>query len=947
MAELDKLIKITVDSSRATVKIGELEVALKDLAKAEDLLAKTLVASSDLRVRSEAKIQKEINALKQEQKSVAETTVQYGQFTAQIQQLELELGVLRGTAIRTADGIVTLKEMSEASAKASKEAAAATKLQQKELAEAASASALMQEKLNNTFIVANKQVLPQSINALKDQIRFTEQLRVSVDKTSFEYVQYTRTIERLNAELKTFQGTNASVSSGFNQLRNNSGLASQTLVEVGRTISDSNYGFTAVANNLSQLSYYFVALVGDSKGVVGAFKNLGKQLLGAGGIVIAIQLAITLFEKYTLSQREAKKATEETSKALAGAQGQIAILKKYAETMKQSSKSSLEYQGALAKLKKDGFDELTGSVEEYIEARAKLLIFEAQETTMKDALVKLYEQRAVLEEERQKQADLLVTNTAQKVVQAYAYSGEAIDNINKTSRAEGKKTVLEAEQNLAKQVSDVDSQVEKLLSANKKRFDDTIKSLDGNNFLCLLFGDCGKDDDVSNKRLAAFKKNLFNLSSEIEKYRQQSLEDNSLNAEGLLEQDRAFAIAELEIKKQGFIDEENLRRENYVKQLDERKAQAQKDNKWTEEDEENYRRLIIESDETLKSELLEAESEFLDARLMLNAAFDTELQNIKDEQQNADIQGFLRTRRAIIDFQRQGQLQDARTEADRIRLREEFRQQDLVGEKIRLENELAIRKQNGEAYSEIQEQLNLLEIENTRKTEQAKIDIRKAALTQVANNIDKTKEYVQALADFIDADFEAQKQKEENKTNAANNELRARLSNENLSKEEREKINQQIAANDEKLRLKQEEIDKKRFKTDKAFRISMALMDTASAALKAYVSQLNFDPSSPIRAALAAAAATALGLAQVAMISKQQFQTSASATPPSVSTGTGAGEGAATQAPDFNVVGNSNVNQLAQLVQAQLDKPFKTYVVAKDVTTAQELERNRVSAATI
>ena len=83
------------------------------------------------------------------------------------------------------------------------------------------------------------------------------------------------------------------------------------------------------------------------------------------------------------------------------------------------------------------------------------------------------------------------------------------------------------------------------------------------------------------------------------------------------------------------------------------------------------------------------------------------------------------------------------------------------------------------------------------------------------------------------------------------------------------------------------------------------------------------------------------------MISKQQFQTSASSAPPSVSTGTGAGEGSATQAPDFNVVGQSNVNQLAQLVQAQLDKPFKTYVVAKDVTTAQELERNRVSAATI
>ena len=128
----------------------------------------------------------------------------------------------------------------------------------------------------------------------------------------------------------------------------------------------------------------------------------------------------------------------------------------------------------------------------------------------------------------------------------------------------------------------------------------------------------------------------------------------------------------------------------------------------------------------------------------------------------------------------------------------------------------------------------------------------------------------------------------------------------------------------------------------------MALMDTASSALRAYGSQLIIgDPSSIIRAQIAAAAATVLGLAQVAMIAKQQFQSSASAAPPSVGGGTTAGTETSVQAPDFNVVGQSNVSQLASLVQSQLDKPIKTYVVAKDVTTAQELDRNRVSAATI
>jgi hypothetical protein len=291
--------------------------------------------------------------------------------------------------------------------------------------------------------------------------------------------------------------------------------------------------------------------------------------------------------------------------------------------------------------------------------------------------------------------------------------------------------------------------------------------------------------------------------------------------------------------------------------------------------------------------------------------------------------------------------QSQRNETARLEKQEEHRQENFERDKAYLQREIELRKERGEIVIALEEDLHRLEVENTRKAEEAKIAIRKATLTQIADNIDKSKEYVQALSDFINADFEAQSQKEQNKTNAINNELRARLANENLSKEEKEKINQQIAANDEKLRIKQEEIEKKRFKTDKAFRISMALMDTASAALKAYVSQLSFDPTSPIRAALAAAAATALGLAQVAMISKQQFRSSASSTPPSVSAGSAAGAETSVQAPDFNVVGQSNVSQLAQLVQAQLDKPFKTYVVAKDVTTAQELDRNRVSAATI
>ena len=51
------------------------------------------------------------------------------------------------------------------------------------------------------------------------------------------------------------------------------------------------------------------------------------------------------------------------------------------------------------------------------------------------------------------------------------------------------------------------------------------------------------------------------------------------------------------------------------------------------------------------------------------------------------------------------------------------------------------------------------------------------------------------------------------------------------------------------------------------------------------------------------------------------------------------------QAPAFNIVGTSGIEQIADVVASQA--PVKAYVVANDVTTAQSLERNIVEGATL
>jgi len=91
---------------------------------------------------------------------------------------------------------------------------------------------------------------------------------------------------------------------------------------------------------------------------------------------------------------------------------------------------------------------------------------------------------------------------------------------------------------------------------------------------------------------------------------------------------------------------------------------------------------------------------------------------------------------------------------------------------------------------------------------------------------------------------------------------------------------------------------------------------------------------------------TGLGIAaNIAATAKALKEIGAGGAPPpapSTSGGGGGGGGGSMSsgivAPNFNVVGNNNINQLAQLQQ----QPIKAYVVGSEVTTQQSLDRNRI-----
>ena len=210
---------------------------------------------------------------------------------------------------------------------------------------------------------------------------------------------------------------------------------------------------------------------------------------------------------------------------------------------------------------------------------------------------------------------------------------------------------------------------------------------------------------------------------------------------------------------------------------------------------------------------------------------------------------------------------------------------------------------------------------------------------EILKSAEEVMQHFEFIMQAFTASNDAQISIEERRTVLANNELRKRLKNEKLSAKQREGINNQIAANEERLQEKRDKLAEKNFKIQKAISIGQTLITTYEMASKAYGALVGIPAVGPGLAKLAAAAATFFGLKQVDAIRRTQF------VPSATGGGGGAGFGTTLQAPDFNIVGASETSQLAETVASQQAKPVKAFVVGKDISTQQELDRNITNTA--
>ncbi len=536
----------------------------------------------------------------------------------------------------------------------------------------------------------------------------------------------TKSVKQLDKSVKDFaaQSKNA-VKNGLNPMIDKTGLAGATVVELGRTISDSNYGIRGMANNLSQLSTLFITLISTTGGFVNGMKALFSALAGPLGIIIAFQTVITLLERFSMENDKAKKSVDELTKSLEFQSTKLDFLGRFA----------LGSADALAALRREykELDEFLSSLPEGADQLAENINFAIkQQQRLLDVRASISNMTKQLTDEENKLSESQRSELIYDLVDAYELESEIL-------------RLLQPQQEIGIELT-ADA-----TDADKKRKDAIEELLKKFRELAIQTA----KDDAARKKWAATR---------------------------LKEDINAFSVFA----------------ENYTKD-----AEARRRNE------------------------------------------------------------------------------------ERVEL---FRQERLA-----------------------------------KEAEYAK------ALGAI----------VTGIADNVDASYQKEIDIEKNKTTALNNQLKERLANEQLSADERARIQSQIAANDEKLRKKQEEIEKKQFKANKAAAIAEATISTFLAANNV-LAQTKGGSVARIAGMIAV---IGTGLANVAMIAKQQFVSSQSNLS-SAGVGVNA-SGGGVQAPDFNIVGQSASNQIAAAVQGQFKQPIKAYVVSKDVSTAQEMDRNIIGSASL
>ena len=676
--------------------------------------------------------------------------------------------------------------------------------------------------------------------------------------------------------------------------RAQSGLNNAILLETGRLASDAGYGFTAMANNLSQVVTLFSSFAKTNGGVIASFKQLTKSLIGTGGFLIAIQLIISFgpqifafFQRLVGFATELQDAFKGASKTVTDSAGSFET---YTKTLQDSTKSQEEQKDAIKALNKEfpnyvkqlndagltlndlskGTEEAIKITDLYRESILKLAMARQAQVKIDEAAGKIIDLK-IEQEMRALENPKKIEKRLKRVAKLEKEHAEVIERFgvgNLKEKEVAKKLAaakleLEETKNFnAEEIKEQQEYINKLIPFTDIEIKERERGSGG-----------GKDGKVRFRNLKAARVDYDRF---IEKARKKDLKDEELTEFQRLEQQKQFALDELDIQQQKFVEKEKQRRDDYIKDLE-----LQRDSKLEQAKGETEKKRITIEFERAKQDAIaktaqamqQSAESFSNAAIRIGDSYDNIIGRFLEEEELADLAGFGRT------------LQKGNE--DRLAAQESFLSSYTDSEIDRVE----VAK----------------EIEATRfGNEMANLNsIRDARIAEGQSTLEIDQQILNAESANAEAKVALAEQEGAAKIGIAN------------------QVGNAIVA-----------IAGEGSAVGKAAAVAMAIMNTK----QAFTAALGAQPYGPWNIAQAAAV-LAMGFKQVKDIMAVKIPSK------DKSAGSTGGMSRTIEAPDFNVVGASQTSQLAQTVAGEQAKPVRAFVVGKDISTQQEMDRNITNTA--
>jgi len=733
----------------------------------------------------------------------------------------------------------------------------------------------------------------------KNATKSTKDFKQSVDGVTKAQQDYFKALQPNNLQIEkykilTAQATAATKQKAIAEInaaaatkegRTQSGLNNAILLETGRLASDASYGFTAIANNLSQVVSLFGSFVKTQGGVIASFKELGRSLIGSGGILIAIQLIISFgpkifefFQEMLGQSRLLSETFKDASSTLNNLQGSFET---YIRTLQDSTKSEKEKSDAIEMLNKKfpdyvqnlkdadvsiedlskKTDDAVRVTKEYEKALIKLAMARAAQNKIDEISADKLDARvdretAILEEGFDNEIELDKEIQRLKEEQL-SFADKNEYEVSKVERRKVKKRINDLEELKTLNQDEIDEADEKITTLIK--------------FTDIEVEQNERGGRSRRERIKNFKQQLLDLEKLEESYRKQSVRDDILTEDEKILNQSKFEEEDLKIRVEAFKKRQDLRLEEF------KESGATADE-------------IAKAEAEVRDAKIKADQEASDVLIQIKAKTNTQLMMLETKRMEAEgkiLEDLANKKIDLLKSELDYYVSDEYVEKKEAKL-----QQDVADAEFNL-------KFNSK---NIEERAN-----NERKLFDAQVILREEELANDAEHIEKKAAIQMQYVGFTEQVGS----------------LIGKLAGDNETMQEAALLIEKGAATAKVV-----------IETQKANQIALATI--TSYAGTPLASATPFIKAQMVRNKIGAG----LAIANIWATSTKSKSAGGGG-----GAGDGGGAGNVIQAPEFNVVGASPESQLAQTVSSAQAAPVKAFVVSKDISTQQELDRNTTDVA--